>query len=210
MGVGGGGDEGEIGLESGYSYSCESGADTLRWIEAIVEFLRGFPTLTEAHLVNFFKDRLWEALDPHWIRCLANDPLHNLLRIPSGLIQARPTLVSSRLVSSRLVLSFNNFLLVIAGSLACVAQKLPSYFEVSAVSSPPPTTATATATPDGIYINDVLCFPTTTSTDSCFVIVKIRSDKSQEMELELDFEFMCGRYFLASPYLHLTAFSAKA
>lgn len=73
-------------------YSCDSLGESLRWIEAIVEFVRPLSFLKEAHLVNLFKDRVWESVNGNpeieWIQCLANEPVHILLQIPSGLTQA--------------------------------------------------------------------------------------------------------------------------
>ncbi|PON67284.1 Methyltransferase domain containing protein [Parasponia andersonii] len=68
-------------------YSCETAAQTLQWIHAIVDFLKPYSFLTNAHVVNFFKDRLWEAIDKEWIECLRNEPVENLLQIPSGVVQ---------------------------------------------------------------------------------------------------------------------------
>ena len=36
-------------------YSCQTATDTLAWINAIIEFLRPYSTLINAHVVNFFK-----------------------------------------------------------------------------------------------------------------------------------------------------------
>ncbi|KAJ0100820.1 hypothetical protein Patl1_05097 [Pistacia atlantica] len=68
-------------------YSCETATDTLQWIKAIVDFLKPFTFLINAHVVNFFTDKLWEAVDKDWIDCLRNEPIENLLRIPSGVVQ---------------------------------------------------------------------------------------------------------------------------
>ncbi|KAB1216965.1 Protein RRNAD1 [Morella rubra] len=68
-------------------YSCDTAAETLQWINAIVDFLRPYAFLMHAHVVNFFKDRLWEAVDEEWMDCLRNEPVENLLLIPSGVVQ---------------------------------------------------------------------------------------------------------------------------
>ncbi|KAL9685549.1 hypothetical protein QQ045_023000 [Rhodiola kirilowii] len=68
-------------------YSCDTAAQTLEWIEAIIEFLKPYTFLINAHVVNFFKDKLWEALDKDWIECLLHEPVQNLLLIPSGIVQ---------------------------------------------------------------------------------------------------------------------------
>ncbi|KAJ4975931.1 hypothetical protein NE237_001037 [Protea cynaroides] len=68
-------------------YSCETAAQTLEWINAIIDFLRPYRSLCEAHVVNFFKDRLWESVDEQWMECLRREPVENLLGIPSGIIQ---------------------------------------------------------------------------------------------------------------------------
>ena len=38
---------------------------------------------------DFFTDRLWESVDKDWIDCLRNEPVHNLLQIPSGVVQVK-------------------------------------------------------------------------------------------------------------------------
>ncbi|XP_054795775.1 uncharacterized protein LOC129301227, partial [Prosopis cineraria] len=43
--------------------------------------------LINAHVVDFFKDRLWENVDEEWIDCLRRESVENLLLIPSGVIQ---------------------------------------------------------------------------------------------------------------------------
>ncbi|KAL1823029.1 uncharacterized protein LOC108214147 isoform X2 [Daucus carota subsp. sativus] len=68
-------------------YSCRSAAETLEWIEAIKNFIKPYSFFYEAHVVNFFKDRLWEAVDKEWMDCLRNEPVENLLLIPSGVVQ---------------------------------------------------------------------------------------------------------------------------
>ncbi|XP_077244613.1 S-adenosyl-L-methionine-dependent methyltransferases superfamily protein isoform X2 [Tasmannia lanceolata] len=68
-------------------YSCESATQTLEWINAISDFLKPFKSLLNAHVVNFFKDRLWESLDKEWIDCLREESADNLLKIPSGIVQ---------------------------------------------------------------------------------------------------------------------------
>lgn len=68
-------------------YSCATASETLEWIQAIVDFIRPFTFLINAHVVNFFNDRLWEAVDKDWIDCLRNESIENLLLIPSGIVQ---------------------------------------------------------------------------------------------------------------------------
>ncbi|XP_044473958.1 protein RRNAD1 isoform X2 [Mangifera indica] len=68
-------------------YSCETAAETFQWIKAIVDFLKPFTFLISAHVVNFFTDKLWEAVDKDWIDSLRNEPIENLLLIPSGVVQ---------------------------------------------------------------------------------------------------------------------------
>uniref|UniRef100_A0A2C9W5N6 Methyltransferase domain-containing protein n=1 Tax=Manihot esculenta TaxID=3983 RepID=A0A2C9W5N6_MANES len=68
-------------------YSCGSASETLEWINAILQFIRPYNSIINAHVVNFFKDRLWESLDQHWIQCLRCEPVQNLLLIPSGVVQ---------------------------------------------------------------------------------------------------------------------------
>ncbi|KAK1393146.1 methyltransferase-like protein 25 [Heracleum sosnowskyi] len=68
-------------------YSCRSATETLEWIEAIKNFIKPYSFFYEAHVVNFFKDRLWEAVDKEWMDCLRNEPVENLLLIPSGVVQ---------------------------------------------------------------------------------------------------------------------------
>ncbi|GAV74887.1 Methyltransf_32 domain-containing protein [Cephalotus follicularis] len=68
-------------------YSCENATQTLEWIKDIAHFIKPYSFLIDAHVVNFFKGKLWEAVDREWIDCLRNQPLQNLLLIPSGFIQ---------------------------------------------------------------------------------------------------------------------------
>lgn len=68
-------------------YSCETATQTAEWIKAIVDFMRPFSFLTDAHVVNFFTDRLWEGVDRDWIDCLRRESIENLLLIPSGVVQ---------------------------------------------------------------------------------------------------------------------------
>ncbi|KAK8698362.1 hypothetical protein V6N13_114484 [Hibiscus sabdariffa] len=68
-------------------YSCHTAPETLEWIEAIADFIQPFHFLINVHVVNFFKDRLWEAVDEDWIQCLSDEPVENLLLIPSGVVQ---------------------------------------------------------------------------------------------------------------------------
>ncbi|KAB2019161.1 hypothetical protein ES319_D08G278700v1 [Gossypium barbadense] len=68
-------------------YSCDSAAETLEWIKAIADFIKPFSFLINAHVVNFFKDRLWEAVDEDWLQCLSNESVESLLLIPSGIVQ---------------------------------------------------------------------------------------------------------------------------
>ncbi|ONI12083.1 hypothetical protein PRUPE_4G143400 [Prunus persica] len=68
-------------------YSCETASETLQWINAIVDFIRPYSFLTDAHVVNFFKDRMWEAIDKEWMDCLRKEAVENLLQIPGGVVQ---------------------------------------------------------------------------------------------------------------------------
>ncbi|XVF18237.1 hypothetical protein REPUB_Repub11eG0004100 [Reevesia pubescens] len=68
-------------------YSCDSAAETLEWIKAIADFIKPYFFLINAHVINFFKDRLWEAVDQQWIECLSKEAIENLLLIPSGVVQ---------------------------------------------------------------------------------------------------------------------------
>nr|KJB26980.1 hypothetical protein B456_004G269700 [Gossypium raimondii] len=68
-------------------YSCDTAAETLEWIKAIADFIKPFSFLINAHVVNFFKDRLWEAVDEDWLQCLSNESVESLLLIPSGIVQ---------------------------------------------------------------------------------------------------------------------------
>ncbi|ESW21258.1 hypothetical protein PHAVU_005G055600 [Phaseolus vulgaris] len=68
-------------------YSCKSADETLAWINEIVHFLAPYSSLINAHVVNFFKDRLWENVDAEWMECLRRESVQNLLLIPSGAVQ---------------------------------------------------------------------------------------------------------------------------
>ncbi|KAL4200552.1 hypothetical protein AMTRI_Chr02g254160 [Amborella trichopoda] len=68
-------------------HSCKTSAETLEWAKAIAQFLRAYQCLLNAHVVNFFRDKLWETLDQQWLDCLREEPVRNLLSIPSGTVQ---------------------------------------------------------------------------------------------------------------------------
>ncbi|CAA2981841.1 Hypothetical predicted protein [Olea europaea subsp. europaea] len=76
-------------MDSGgeFKYSCKTASETLEWIHAIVNFLKPYRFFLDAHVVNFFKERLWVAVDREWMDCLRKEPVDDLLRIPSGVIQ---------------------------------------------------------------------------------------------------------------------------
>ncbi|KAI3407214.1 Methyltranfer_dom domain-containing protein [Psidium guajava] len=65
-------------------YSCKTASQTLEWIDAIIHFIKPYAFLMNAHVVNFFTDRLWEAVDKEWMDCLRDEPVENLLLIPCG------------------------------------------------------------------------------------------------------------------------------
>ncbi|KAK4774258.1 hypothetical protein SAY87_029277 [Trapa incisa] len=67
-------------------YSCETAAQALEWIHAIIRFIEPYSLLMEAHVVNFFRDRLWEAVDKEWMDCLSQESVENLILIPCGMI----------------------------------------------------------------------------------------------------------------------------
>ncbi|KAL0723662.1 hypothetical protein Bca4012_038261 [Brassica carinata] len=73
-------------MKSG-KYSCNTRSETLEWITAIIEFLKPFSFLINAHVVNFFKDKQWEGVDEEWMSCLRNEKPENILLIPSGNVQ---------------------------------------------------------------------------------------------------------------------------
>ncbi|KAK3140212.1 hypothetical protein QOZ80_5AG0397680 [Eleusine coracana subsp. coracana] len=72
---------------SGGAYSCETAAQTREWMDALADFIRRHRPLLEAHVVNFFKDRLWEMVDAEWMECLRREPVESLLKLPSGCVQ---------------------------------------------------------------------------------------------------------------------------
>ncbi|XBH89521.1 hypothetical protein VPH35_081400 [Triticum aestivum] len=72
---------------SGGARSCETAEQTREWMEAIASFLGRHRPLLEAHVVNFFKDRLWEMVDADWMECLRREPVESLLMLPSGCVQ---------------------------------------------------------------------------------------------------------------------------
>ncbi|EES16348.1 hypothetical protein BDA96_08G181400 [Sorghum bicolor] len=71
----------------GGAYSCETAERTREWMEALADFLRRHRPLLEAHVVNFFKGRLWELVDAEWMECLRREPVESLLKLPSGCVQ---------------------------------------------------------------------------------------------------------------------------
>ncbi|KAH8503114.1 hypothetical protein H0E87_014428 [Populus deltoides] len=68
-------------------YSCRTAKETLEWINAILNFIKPYAFLTNAHVTNFFTHKLWQSIDPVWLHCLRNEPVQNLLLIPCGIIQ---------------------------------------------------------------------------------------------------------------------------
>ncbi|XP_015888360.3 uncharacterized protein LOC107423331 [Ziziphus jujuba] len=82
--------------------ACETHTQTLQWIYAIIDFLRPYSFLMSAHVVNFFQDRQWEAVDKEWIECLRKEPVENLVQIPSGVVQDHwPASLKEFVVTSR-------------------------------------------------------------------------------------------------------------
>ncbi|KAL1556087.1 putative methyltransferase-like protein 25 isoform X1 [Salvia divinorum] len=76
--AGGGGDR---------RYSCKTESETMEWIHGIIDFVERYRFLLDAHVVNFFKDRLWEAVDGEWMDCLRREPVEKVMQIPSGVVQ---------------------------------------------------------------------------------------------------------------------------
>ncbi|GJN35477.1 hypothetical protein PR202_gb24258 [Eleusine coracana subsp. coracana] len=72
---------------SGGAYSCDTAAQTREWMDVLADFIRRHRPLLEAHVVNFFKDRLWEMVDAEWMDCLRREPVESLLKLPSGCVQ---------------------------------------------------------------------------------------------------------------------------
>ncbi|XP_073058830.1 LOW QUALITY PROTEIN: uncharacterized protein [Primulina eburnea] len=72
---------------TGGGYSCKTARETLEWIVAIKDFLEPYRFFMDAHVVNFFTDRLWEAVDKEWMDCLRREPVEHLVQIPSGVVQ---------------------------------------------------------------------------------------------------------------------------
>ncbi|OWM88532.1 hypothetical protein CDL15_Pgr002299 [Punica granatum] len=92
--------------ECGCEYSCQTAVQTLDWIQAIVRFIEPYIFLMEAHVVNFFKDRLWEAVDKEWMDCLREESVQNLLLIPSGVVQGHWPASLKKFVHTLRCLSF--------------------------------------------------------------------------------------------------------
>ncbi|XP_062204526.1 uncharacterized protein LOC133906596 [Phragmites australis] len=87
---------------SGGAYSCETAARTREWMDALAAFLRRHRPLLEAHVVNFFKDRLWEMVDAEWMECLRREPVESLLKLPSGCVQEHwPSTLQEFVLSAR-------------------------------------------------------------------------------------------------------------
>ncbi|TVU49122.1 hypothetical protein EJB05_00414, partial [Eragrostis curvula] len=87
---------------SGGAYSCETAAQTREWMEALAAFLRRHRPLLEAHVVNFFKDRMWEMVDSEWMECLRQEPVESLLKLPSGCVQEHwPTTLQEFVLTAR-------------------------------------------------------------------------------------------------------------
>ncbi|CAA0838533.1 S-adenosyl-L-methionine-dependent methyltransferases superfamily protein [Striga hermonthica] len=83
-------------------YSCRTASETLVWIHAITSFLEPYRFFLDAHVVNFFKDRLWEAVDKEWMDCLRGEPVEKLLQIPSGVVQGNwPASLKEYVLKSR-------------------------------------------------------------------------------------------------------------
>ncbi|XP_057793102.1 uncharacterized protein LOC131009708 [Salvia miltiorrhiza] len=83
----GGGGSGTGTGTGGRKYSCKTATETLEWIHGIIGFLARYRFFLDAHVVNFFKNRLWEAVDGEWMDCLRKEPVEKLLQIPSGMVQ---------------------------------------------------------------------------------------------------------------------------
>ncbi|KAL9250455.1 hypothetical protein AKJ16_DCAP02033 [Drosera capensis] len=50
------------------------------------DFRKPYRFLFEAHVINFFKDQLWQAVNQEWLECLCNAPVEHILQIPSGFV----------------------------------------------------------------------------------------------------------------------------
>lgn len=68
-------------------YSCNTADETLEWINAIIDFLKPYKSLMDAHVANFLKDKLWESIDQEWMDTLCSESVENLLKLHSGLVQ---------------------------------------------------------------------------------------------------------------------------
>ncbi|CAH9064120.1 unnamed protein product [Cuscuta epithymum] len=68
-------------------YSCKTPSETFQWIRAIMDFIKPYRFFFDAHVNNFFKDRLWEAVNKEWMDCLQDELVENLIQIPSGVVQ---------------------------------------------------------------------------------------------------------------------------
>lgn len=91
-------------MEFGSKYSCNTAAETLEWINAIVDFLKPYKFFLEANVVNFLKDRLYESVDKDWIDCLKQEPVEHLLQIPSGIVQDHwPASLKEYVLTARLL-----------------------------------------------------------------------------------------------------------
>ncbi|XP_071693697.1 uncharacterized protein [Rutidosis leptorrhynchoides] len=73
-------------MEDSCKYSCATATETLEWIRDIIHFIKPYSFFWQSHVVNFFTDRLWEAVDEEWIECLRTESVECLTLIPSGFV----------------------------------------------------------------------------------------------------------------------------
>lgn len=129
---------GKMGSGSSGICRCGTASETLEWIRVIHEFITPYSFLINAHVVNFFLDRLWEAIDKDWIDCLKNEPVHNLLQIPSGEVLVKLNLIFLKAFEGVLVPPWLSGFLTspfISGSLASFPSAICHYFNFSWASS---------------------------------------------------------------------------
>ncbi|KAF8408759.1 hypothetical protein HHK36_004827 [Tetracentron sinense] len=119
-----------LGMARNGRYSCETATQTLEWINAINDFLKPYRPLLNAHVVNFFKDRLWESVDKLWIDCLWKESVENLLKIPSGIVQVE---ILAAVVSSIARSSGAQTIIDVGAGQGYLAQVLSFQYQLSVV-----------------------------------------------------------------------------
>eukprot|EP00898_Chlorokybus_atmophyticus_P006738 jgi/Chlat1/7065/Chrsp56S06714 len=69
------------------AYRLDDGGEEERYLAALANFLRRYQWLYRLHVVDFFRERQWEQLDPSWADAMRAMSMDEQLHMPSGFTQ---------------------------------------------------------------------------------------------------------------------------